>query len=343
MWKGLQAMSAEELGLGARLAGWRTGRDPATRQELLGQLLDWVGTATGSSTREPDDLDTATANWLARVAGIDPLPEESPQALEARVWELFSEEAARQLMPIWRVGSCMAALGPPDALVDEKKLLDRVAARLLPSEKARETMRAEWEAWCARPARHHSEFLERLAPDLEFLAGRPELAEPTLILALVVALADSSFELEESRLYDRIASALGVDAARAAQLKEKVSRAFWDSREKLMPRGPSPGVPGTHEASLRAAHESLEAAGGLEGLQEEINTGFLAGLHKGLLQDRDFQRGMKAWRKTPLHWPVGLAVGLSLFLKGRMKASSERNLLQFLYLVRAREVLGPEG
>jgi hypothetical protein len=343
MWKGLQAMSEEELGLGARLAGLPTGSSPATRQELLNQLLDRLGTATGSPTLEPEDLETATANWLARVAGIDPLPEESPQALEARVWEFFSEEAARQLMPIWRVGSSMAALGPPEALADEKKLLDRVAARLLPSEKARETMRTEWEAWCARPARHHSELLDSLAPDLKYLAARPELTEPTLILVLVVALADSSFELEESRLYDRIASALGVDAARSAQLKEKVSRAFWDAREKLMPRGPSQGGASAHEASLRAAHESLEAAGGLEGLQEEINAGFLAGMHKGILQNRDFQRGMKAWRKTPLHWPVGLAVGLSLYLKGRMKASSERNLLQFLYLVRAREVLAAEG
>lgn len=343
MWKGLQAMSAEELGLGARLAGLSPGHDSATRQELLERLLDWVGTATGATTRDPEEIEAAAAGWLARVAGIEPSPDESPQDLEERVWELFSEEAARHLMPIWRVGSCMAALGPPDALADERKLLDRVAARLLPSEKARETMRTEWEAWCARPARHHSEFLERLAPDLKFLASRPELAEPTLILALVVALADSSFELEESRLYDRIAAALGVDAARASQLKEKVSRSFWDSRERLLPRGPSQGSQSSHEASLRAAHQSLEAAGGLEGLQGEIHSGFLAGLHKGLFQDRDFQRGMKAWRKTPLHWPVGLAVGLSLFLKKRMQAGSERNLLQFLYLVRAREVLGSEG
>ena len=40
MWKGLQAMSEEELGLGARLAGLRIGNSPPTRQELLDQLLD---------------------------------------------------------------------------------------------------------------------------------------------------------------------------------------------------------------------------------------------------------------------------------------------------------------
>ncbi len=341
MWKGLQAMSVEELGLGARLAGLRPERRTADHQELLRQLLDWVGTATGCPTRDPEDLDRSCAQWLAETARLEPLPDESPQALEERAWERFSEDAARSLMPIWRVGSCMAALGPPDALVDEKKLLERVASRLLPSEKARAVMRQEWEAMCSRPARHHSEVLEQLAPDLKTLAARPELAHPTLVLALVVALADSSFELEESRLYDRIAAGLGVDPGTAAQLKETVSRFFWDARERLAPKGAGGATPRNHEISLRAAHESLESAGGLEELQGEMNSGFLAGLHRGILEDKDFQKGLKAWRKTPLHWPVGLAVGLSLYLKGRLKADSERNLLQFLYLTHVREVLAP--
>ncbi len=341
MWKGLHAMSIEELGQAARLAGLRPPSGPAGHQELLGQLLDWMGTATACPTRDPEDMERSCALWLAETAGLEPLPDEAPQALEERAWELFTEEATRSLMPIWRVGSCMAALGPPDALVDEKKLLEGVAARLLPSEKARATMRSEWEARCKHPARHHSELLEDLAPDLKVLAARPELAHPTLVLALVVALADSSFELEEARLYDRIAAGLGVDAVQATRIKESVSRAYWDARERLIPRNTDGASAQTHEASLRAAHESLESAGGLEELLGQMNSGFLASLHRGILESRDFQKGMKAWRKTPLHWPVGLAVGISLFLKGRMRAERDRNLLQLLYLLHIREQLGP--
>ncbi len=335
-------MSGEELGQAARLAGLKPVGGPAGHQELLRQLLDWVGAATDCPTREARDLERSCALWLAETAGLEPLPDEAPQALEERAWEVVSEDATRSLMPIWRVGSCMAALGPPDALVDEKKLLELVAARLLPSEKARAAMRQEWEARCQRPARHHSELLEQLAPDLKALAARPELAHPTLVLALVVALADSSFEMEESRLYDRIAAGLGVEPGRAAQIKEGVSRAYWDARERLIPKNAGGASAKTHDASLRAAHESLESAGGLEELLGQMNNGFLSGLHRGILESRDFQKGMKAWRKTPLHWPVGLAVGLSLYLKSRMRAERDRNLLQLLYLAHVREVLGPE-
>lgn len=336
MWNGVQAMSTEELGLAARVAGLRPG--PAERKELVERLLDWVGKATGSPTDEPDELDRAAVHWLAGVAGVEAQADEPVSLLEERVWERLSEDAARHLMPVWRLGSSMAALGPPDALGDERRFLERVAARLLPSQKARTAMKREWEALCAQPARHHSEVLEQLKPDLKSLKERPELIQPALVLALVVALADSNFELEESRLYDRLAAALGVDSAAAAQLKESVSRVFWDARERLSPRGTSGTPLGNHEISLRAAHESLEQAGGLEDLQEEVRSGFLAGLHRGLLQDRDFQKGMKGWRRTPLHWPVGMAVGVTLYLRGRMRAGTDRSLMQVLYLAHLREV-----
>ena len=65
----------------------------------------------------------------------------------------------------------MAALGSPEALA-RKELLDRVAARLLPSEKARETMRTEWEAWCARrPAT--TRVTRSPGPDLKYWRPAP--------------------------------------------------------------------------------------------------------------------------------------------------------------------------
>ena len=343
MWKGLHAMSIGELGLGARLAGLKVDPATADSKELLQKLLDWMGSTLGCPDRQPAELERATILWLAQAAGVEPLPGEPLEDLENRVWEYFSEDAARRLMPVWRVGSCMAALGPPEALADERELLDRVAVRLLPSEKARAAMRSNWEALCSKPARHHSEVLERLAPDLAALSTQPDLVKPTLVLALVVALADSSFELEEARLYDKIAAGLGLEPGTAARIKEKVSHLFWDARDRLVPRRRGEEPEFSHELSLRAAHESLEAAGILEELREEISSEFLAGLHHGLLHDRDFQRGLKAWRKTPLHWPVGLAVGLSLYLRGRVHAEEERKLLLFLYLVHLREGRGPEN
>lgn len=337
MWMGMQAMTAGELQVAARLAGWKPERTPSDPTAAVQKLLGWVGNATGAASEEPDEVERAAVHWLAEVARVAPVPGEAVADLEERVWERLSEDATRQLMPVWRVGSCMSALGPPDALPTERELLDRVAARLLPSARARQTMDHEWKAICAHPARHHSEVLERLDPDLKALAERPELIRPTLVLALVVALADSNFEFEESRLYDRIAAALGVEAISAATLKDKVCRAFWDAREKLAPKGVEAAASSSQQVALRAAHECLERAGGLEDLQEEVRSGFMEGLHHGLFEDRDFQKGMKAWRRTPLHWPVGMAAGLTLYIRGRLRADTDRRLMQFLYLVHLRE------
>ena len=333
----MQAMMADELQVAAQLAGWKPGQTPSDPKAAVAGLLDWVGRTTGAASGSPEEVERAAVHWLAEVARVAPAPGESVADLEERVWERLSEDATRQLMPVWRVGSCMSALGPPDALATEREFLDRVAARLVPSARARQAMDQEWRAICSRPARHHSEVLERLDPDLKALAERPELVRPTLVLALVVALADSNFEFEESRLYDRIAAALGVEAASAATLKDKVCRAFWDAREKLAPKGAEAAAPLSQQVALRAAHECLERAGGLEDLQEEVRSGFMEGLHHGLFEDRDFQKGMKAWRKTPLHWPVGMAVGLTLYIRGRLRAETDRKLLQFLYLVHLRE------
>lgn len=331
-------MSPDELKIAARLAGIDPERNPMERQALIGRLLDWVRDAVGAPTDEPEEVERSATVWLAEVAGLEPSPGETPDHLEERVWGRLTEDAAKHLIPVWKVASSMAALGPADALADERKLLDNVARRLLPSESTRAAMRQEWESMCAQPVRHHSELVERLAPELKALSERPDLIKSTLVLTLVVAMADSNFELEEDRLYDRIAAKLGVDKDVAERLKTEVSRAFWDAKERLSPRFTGvEDVRITHEISLRAAHESLERVGGLEELEEEAATGFLAGLHRGMFQDRDFQKGMKAWRKTPLHWPVGLAVGFSLFLRGRMRKGTQRNLLQFLYLAYTRQ------
>lgn len=331
-------MSADELKIAARLAGIDPEHPPRDRKALTDRILHWVQGAVGAPTDQPEEVEHAAALWLADVAGLEAGEGETSAVLEERVWGRLTEDAAKHLIPVWKIASSMAALGPPDALADERKLLDNVAERLLPSEKTRAAMRREWEALCATPVRHHGELVERLGPELEALAERPELIKSTLILTLVVAMADSNFEFEEARLYERIAARLGVDKDVAEKLKEQVSRAFWDAKERLSPR--FTGTEDhklTHEISLRAAHESLETVGGLEDLEEEAATGFLAGLHRGIFQDRDFQKGMKAWRKTPLHWPVGLAVGFTHYLRGRMRKGTQRNLLQFLYLAHTRQ------
>lgn len=341
MLQGFQAMSLEDLQVAARVAGIQP---EASREQLVDRLTAWVGSAVGASTDEPEEVENSALEWLSGVAGTPREAGEGNADFEERLWERLSEDAARHLMATWKVASSMASLGPPDALPDERKLLEKVAARLLPSEKARGTMRTEWEAMCKEPARHHSEVIDRLAPDLKVLAERPELVKPTLVLALVVAMADSNFELEEARLYEKIAAGLGVDQVTSGQLKDAVSRTFWDSKESLSPRNPgSEEMKAAHDVSLRAAHLCLEKLGALNLLEEEARSGFLAGLHRGLLKDRDFQKGVKAWRKTPLHWPIGFAVGVSLYLRNRMRGGSHKSLMQVLYLAYTHQARATVG
>lgn len=337
MLAGLRAMDTEALRAACSLAELHppSGASAAQMQELL---LDWMARVLGLSSSEPEAVEAAALKWVASRWQIEVPPDEPNASLQARLWGHVSQAVLKNLLPVWKVGACMAALGPPGALPVEVEFLSHTARRMLLSDQAYEAMQVEWSAFC-QPVLHHSQLLDQLQPELALLARQPMLVRPTLALTLVVALADSKFELEESRLYQALARSLGLDKMAADDLQERVSRVYWDAVTELSPPRRY-RAEDREETCLRAAFRTLEQTGILEALQTEIQSGYLAGLHRTIYQDPDFQRGLKAWNRTPFLWPVGLAAGLCLYLRNRLQAGPQRNLARLIYLCWTRERLG---
>lgn len=327
-------MGRDELAGAATMLGIDPAREGLRDEAALrGRLVRWIAERLGlAGATPPEQVERAALEWLAAQVDLPGQPGEPVDALEHRLWEHITDDAARHLMPVWRVASCMASLGPPAALNEEVQLLDRVAERVFPSGRAREEMRKGWEAYCSRPVMTATSLLETLAPELKQVAGHQELITPTLVLTLVVAMADAKYELEESKLFMLVAKHLGLTEKAAESVQEQVTRAFWDARREL-----NTEVLGEHKASLIAAHKTLESSGALKSLLTEVQSGYLEHLHHSLFRDPDFQRGLKAWNRAPYLWPVGFAVGVVLYFRRRLHPEENRGMSALMYHAYARQ------
>ncbi len=328
MLEGLNKMDQDELLGAARMVGIDPVREGLRDKEALRlRLLSWMAARLGvSGAWTAESVERTALEWLAAQTD-HPFDSSTPTSeLEHGLWSHITEEAARQLLPVWRIASSMASLGPPSALSEEVQLLDRVAERVFPSGKARDEMRRGWEDYCSRSVMLASDLIGGLKDDLKEVAANPELVTPTLVLTLVVAMADAKYEAEESKLFLAVAQALGLEERVAEGVQEKVARTFWDTRREL-----NTEVLGEHKASLIAAHKTLEASGALRSLVTEVQSGFLEHLHQSLFKDPDFQRGLKAWNKAPYLWPVGFATGLLLYFRRRLHPAENRGLSALLY------------
>lgn len=334
MLRGLEKMDRDELSGAATMLGINPAREglgdeEALRQRLLGWMSQRLGLPGDSSAQQ---IERSALEWLAGQTDLKPDPAEPSNELEDRLWEHVTEDASKHLIPVWRIASCMASLGPPAALNEEIQLLDKVAERIFPSGKTRDEMRKGWEVFCSRPVMVASGLLEDLKPELEQVARHPELITPTLVLSLVVAMADAKYEMEESKLFMMVAKELGLTEQAAESVQEQVSRAFWDARREL-----NTEVLGEHKASLMAAHKTLETSGALKSLLSEVQSGYLEHLHHSLLRDPDFQRGLKAWKRAPYLWPIGFAVGVVMYFRHRLHPEENRGMSALMYHAYARQ------
>ncbi|MHB2016673.1 MAG: hypothetical protein ACYCW6_06970 [Candidatus Xenobia bacterium] len=335
MLSGLQSMGWEELLNAATVAG--IPREEAiglgTPEKLLERILRWMAETSGAPGTAPATVEKHVLQWMADRWQV---PYDPPDTLEERVFARLSEETVRHLMPLWKVAACMALLSRPGARDDELAFLERVAMRFVPSDEARQEMRRQWESITPVGPADPMSLLEKVQPELQQLKERKELATPLLVVCLIVALADSKLEREESKLYDGLATRLGMSPGEAAALRDKVNTAFWQVRAEIAPPGTERPAE-IRRNSLQAAHQTLENTGVMQILEQQIRDGCLAGLHRTMFQDPDFQRGLKAWNRTKLLWPIGFAVGTCLYLKGRFSNPAQNNLAVLAFIAYASQ------
>ncbi|MBI3924989.1 MAG: hypothetical protein HY319_05570 [Armatimonadetes bacterium] len=332
MLKGLQTMSRAELDNVSSLAGIRGVG--LSDQELRTRLLEWMADVVKSPGRSPEQVEAAVLLWLRDRLQLQ--TQGSEEELEETLFQRFLEAAARQMVPIWKVAACMAALAPPRARTDELELLDRVASRLLPADAVRSAMRREWDSLFTIPSRDPRVLIGLLQPEIRLLLEQPDMILPTLMLCLIISLADTKFEKTEEDLYLALAGALKVSDDQAGALKDRVGRIFWNARARIAP--PTTERPEeSRQNSLKAALITVEETALVAALEKDVRDAYIRGLHDVLRDDPDFKRGARGWDGTPLRWPLGLALGLFHFIRRKLPGEDQRKLAYAIHLAYARQ------
>lgn len=338
MIEGLKNMDEVEFRTVAELAELDE-KHLGSRDDAIGKVLLWMGDVAGCRSKNHDDIEQAVVEWMARRWSIATEPSDTTGEVEKKLRVKIAEEAGRHLIPFWIVGCAMAAIGPGEALTNKLTLMEKAAAHLVPSQGARAAMRKDWEAFCSRLEGSTSP-LEALKPQLDELRKDPSMARPTLVLSLIVALADGRFGLEEEQFFNALAGELGLSVDEAKSLFKAINTIYWRAQHESPP--PKPGEKEDPDAEkfrdLKAAERALENSGILEGLGEEVHSGFLRVLHRDLAEDPEFNRGKQSWSKTPF-WPVGYAAGLCMYFRSRLRSEDHANLVRAAYLAILRQHL----
>ncbi|HEY3997367.1 MAG TPA: hypothetical protein VGO93_00785 [Candidatus Xenobia bacterium] len=334
MLAGIEAMRWEQLVPATSMVGIPAGE--ATRlgsaDRVRARLIQGLAALIGSPADDPVTIEQHVLVWMAAQYG---LAEPAPESIFAHVWE----ETARLVMPVWTVAAGMALLGVPACRDGERQALDRVSFRLIPSTRMRRAMSEEW-AHLSQSSPTADALLGHLGPQFHLLHQRPELIPSTLALCMVVALADGRLQREETRLFEGVADILRVGTTTATAIREKINHGFWHCRSNIVP--PTTEQPDEIRSnSLRAAQLTLEQHGVLPLLEHDIEDGCLTGLHQTLYLDPDFRVGLKGWNRAPLLWPIGLPVGLLLYLRERFAAAEHRYafLLAFMAWVMEQQTV----
>ncbi len=340
MIEGLQQMDTAELQTLGRLAGLDQKALDGEHDQLVGRLLAWMGEVVGCRGRQPEEIERSVITWFAERFDIE-TEGASVDRLEGQIRRVIAEESSEELLPFWEVGCAMAFIGPQEAVAPKLELMETAASRLVPSQSARSRMK---ELWTSRYQEQQDpeQLLADLADDIARLKKQPDLLEPTLVLGLVVALADGRFGVEEEQFYERLASELGLSHIQHEAIKKRVNGIYWESLREVGPKRRSDQKESQTEAKLRAlmaAHKTLETSGITESLKEEVSSGFLAQLHRTIKEDPAFRKGMNSWNRTPLMWPIGFAAGMSLYFRHRLRADDHPNLIRIAYLAICRQHL----
>ncbi|MCA9790277.1 MAG: hypothetical protein KC910_00720 [Candidatus Eremiobacteraeota bacterium] len=347
MLTGLRLMQPAELRTLGGLAGLedRELHKLATTDALVARLMSWMGKVVGCKSHDEEAIERAVIEWMSKRWSLNFAADDDIGAMERNLRVAIAEDSAKHLVPFWEVGCAMAYVGPEDAVTPKLELMEKAASRLVPSQTARQQMRKAWEV--RRSAEDTDALLATLADEIAFIKADGELVQPTLVLSLVVALADGRFGVEEEQFYERLADMLGVSHSVAEQVLKHVNSIYWDKLREVAPKRTDTPTE-LHETklqALRAAHLTLETSGVMESLEDEVHSGFLGQLHQTMTKDPAFVKGMEGWNKTPLMWPIGYAAGMCLYFKSRFKASDHPNLIRIAYLAICRQHVSarPDG
>ena len=351
MIQGLLYMKSEDLAEVSRLAGLSDDAIAAatTREELIDKILHWMADVVGSSKKDNTEaIERDVIEWTARRWNIEVEANDATSDVEKRLRKAIADESSRHLMPFWEVGCAMAYVGPEDAVAPKLELMETAASRLVPSGAARQRLRTAWEQRRA-PDGSWEQVLETLAEDIELVKEDPDMVMSTLVLSLVVAMADGRFGTDEEFFYEALASQLGVTMEDATKLKTRVNNLYWEKQQELLAQrkrgNDEEDAVSEKYRALKAAHLTLETSGILQSLEDEVRSGFLGQLHKTMSEDPDFNQGVKSWRKSSMLWPVGYAAGMCLYFKNRLKKHEHPGLIKavFLSICRQHLLVRPEA
>lgn len=249
-------MSPSELELASRLAGVKAnGSDPAAAVQTI---IRRVAEITGVNPADGAAVERECLRRIAQDLSVEGTAEGDPEAFEKRLFGPLLAQAARQTLPVWRIGATLLALQSRTARPECAEFVERIFRRVCPSEAA---LRVLQECVAAVPPTEAMpsgvEVAGRVQADATSLVARPLWVEATLKLTLVVACSDGKFNKEEERYYHAVAQRIGVPVDPAQKLRDEVTSVFWSRRARLAP----PGTENPAEVrvnSLRAAYDTLE-------------------------------------------------------------------------------------
>lgn len=346
MIQGLLYMESDDLVEVSRLAGIEDQKIQAaeTREELVSQILNWMADLVGCRKGDDEVIERQVIEWVARKWDIKVRSVDTTAELEKQLRVTIAEESSKHLLPFWEVGCAMAYIGPEEAVTPKLELMQTAAARLVPSGSARQRLREAWESK-RKPGGDWQEVLVSLKDDIAKVKADPDMIMSTLVLSLVVAMADGRFGTDEEFFYNSLAEQLGVSELDAANLQKRINGLYWEKTQELLQgarkdksrTGKEEGPQDEKFRALQAAHMTLETSGVLTALEEEVRSGFLGQLHKTMAKDPAFRKGVKSWNKTPLMWPVGYAAGMCLYFKSRLRANEHPNLIKVVFLSLAQQ------
>ncbi len=346
MIQGLMYMDSDDLVEVSRLAGLDDEKIKAaeTREELVKAILNWMADVIGCSKGDDEAIERQVIEWMARKWEIKLKSSDTTPELEKQIRVCIAEESSRHLLPFWEVGCAMAYIGPEEAVTPKLELMQTAAARLVPSGSARQRLRQAWESK-RKPGGNWEDVLASLKDDIQKVKADPDMIMSTLVLSLVVAMADGRFGTDEEYFYNSLAEQLGVTELDAANLQKRINGLYWEKTQELLQQvrkdkartGKDETAQEEKFRALQAAHLTLETSGVLTALEGEVRSGFLGQLHKTMANDPAFRQGVRSWNKTPLMWPVGYAAGMCLYFKSRLRANEHPGLIKAVFLSLARQ------
>lgn len=342
MLAGLHDLNTAELEAFARETD--TYKQGASHNALVEALLAWMASRANVKSSDPAEIERAVLFWLAQRLELSVPQTLSTDELEATVRRKVAEDSYEFLFPFLMVGAAVAYLGPARVIGPKLELLEAASAALIPSHSAREKMRLYW---MQRGAALHTD--KQVTPEelLEYLkdtaAHLAEMGLPTrlslLMLNHVVALSDGRYEQPEEAFMVGLADALKVERAEAERVRREVSETFWQQLTKLGGGTYQAGDRPTEQEltlNMQAAQMTLEATGGLASLNEKVEQGFVASMHRSLEKDSAFRRGFK-------NGALGFATGMLCYIKERWRQGDHEILMRLALAAIFRQHLQATG